>query len=348
MEDMSKSLTIKPCEASTGALAPTPTLASAPNPARYQLDRRGFLVSTAAGAIAAGAASTTAIAALSPAAAPDPVFAAIELHRRAYALYRAAGDEQERTWPEEVEALRGTPQHEPARLDSEALVDEAYRIEADALEDLCQTVPTSLAGIEAMMEYLRCINHADGREVFNIVDVYGFLAVIQSSVGSTASAVPLATGAVTFPSASEAAPPFDWIHAAIDRHKVAFRVSQIANRIASDTTDAEWHPDYDAVECAKVQRAAARANKASNAAANALTTIRPTTAAGVLALASYVESFNSGAFFLEPNSPEITGDDWRSAPMHWPDTKDADEIDVFGFAILANVRRALEAMAVQS
>jgi hypothetical protein len=117
----------------------------------------------------------------------DPIFAAIERHRAGYALYRAACDEQEVTWAANVEAHRGTPQHEPARLLSEATVDRAYGVETDALEDMCRTVPTSLAGIAALMEYLRSINHSDGREVFETVDVYGFLSVIESAVGKTSS-----------------------------------------------------------------------------------------------------------------------------------------------------------------
>jgi hypothetical protein len=140
----------------------------------------------------------------------------------------------------------------------------------------------------------------------------------------------------------------DPIYAAIERHKVAFRISHAKSRILSNTTSAEWAPDYDPVEWGAVKEAHTAACNASAAAANALTTVRPSTMAGVLALVCYVEAFNGGAFFLEPDSSEATSDDWRSAPMHWPETKDDDEVDLFGFAILANVRCALEAIAVQS
>jgi hypothetical protein len=141
----------------------------------------------------------------------------------------------------------------------------------------------------------------------------------------------------------------DPIYSAIERHKAAFRISQVANRIQATTVDTEWHPDYDPVECEKAEKAADSAYDEASTAANALTSIRPITMAGVLALIRYVDAFNGGAFFLEPDFPEGgTADDWRSAPTHWPDTKDEDEIDIFGFLVLANVRSALEAMAVWS
>jgi hypothetical protein len=89
------------------------------------------------------------------------------------------------------------------------------------------------------------------------------------------------------------------------------------------------------------------ADDAATDAADELTTVRPTTMAGVLALIRYVEAFNAGAFFLEPY-PEDTVSDWQSKPMFWPESNDEDEIDLFGYAVLANVRSALEAMAAVS
>jgi hypothetical protein len=134
----------------------------------------------------------------------------------------------------------------------------------------------------------------------------------------------------------------DPIFAAVERHKIAFRASQAAGRIKFHTIDAEWHPDYDPVECKVVDEAVTTSDDAADDAANALTTIQPTTIAGLLALMRYVEMFNAGAFALDidPN--------WRSAPMHWPADVDDDEIDLFGYDVLANVRRALESMPVQS
>jgi hypothetical protein len=142
-------------------------------------------------------------------------------------------------------------------------------------------------------------------------------------------------------------PETDPIFTAIERHKVAFRISQEAGRIQCHTVDVKWAPEYDPVRWKAVQEASSAADATAAAAANALTTVRPTTMAGVLALIRHVEAFNAGAFFLEPD-PESTVSDWQSAPMFWPASEDEDGIDLWGYEILANVRRALEAMAVQS
>jgi hypothetical protein len=133
----------------------------------------------------------------------------------------------------------------------------------------------------------------------------------------------------------------------IERHKVAFRTSQEAARIRSGTVDVERSPKYDPVKCKEALEADSAAGDAATDAANALITVRPTTIAGVLALIRYVEAFNAGAFFLEPY-PEDTASDWQSGPMFWPESNDEDEIDLWGYAVLANVRRALEATAVVS
>lgn len=144
------------------------------------------------------------------------------------------------------------------------------------------------------------------------------------------------------------AAPIDPIFAAIERHKKAYQLSMLAARIRSDTIDASWHPEYDPVKRAAVMDAESSADDEADDAADALTSIRPTTMAGVLALIHYVEAFNAGAFFLEPDSTE-TVSDWQSGPIFWPRYEDdQDDVSMFGFAILANVRSALEAMAVQS
>jgi hypothetical protein len=68
-----------------------------------------------------------------------------------------------------------------------------------------------------------------------------------------------------------------------------------------------------------------------------------------LALIEYVEAFNAGAYYLEPE-PDETVVQWQSAPMFWPPHE--DDIHLFGYLVLANVRRALEVLpnagAVQS
>jgi hypothetical protein len=111
--------------------------------------------------------------------------------------------------------------------------------------------------------------------------------------------------------------------------------------------DAKWAPEYNPVKLKAADEANSAANDASTDAA--LTTVRPTTMAGVLALIGHVVAFNAGAYFLEPY-PDSAVSNWQSAPMFWPESKDEDEddIDLFGYAVLANVRSALEAMGVAS
>jgi hypothetical protein len=138
----------------------------------------------------------------------------------------------------------------------------------------------------------------------------------------------------------------DPIFAAIEHHRVAFQISLTAGRIQSGTIDARWSPEYDPFKCKEVDEASSAADDASTDAAYALTTTRPTTTAGILALVRHVEAFNAGALFLEP-LPGSSVSDWCSAPFFWPESEDEDEID-FGYAILANVRGALESMAVVS
>jgi hypothetical protein len=173
----------------------------------------------------------------------------------------------------------------------------------------------------------------------------------KSTIGRRALVAGVATAAAAIPSVSGLpadAAAADPIYAAIERHKAAYRLAMVAGRVRSNTVDAKWSPDYDAVECRRVQEADLEATHASDTAARALTTIRPTTMAGVLALICYVQEFNAGAVFLEPDpSVDESEVEWRSAPMFWPESND-DEIDLFGYAILANVRLALEAMAVRS
>ena len=160
-----------------------------------------------------------------------------------------------------------------------------------------------------------------------------------------ASTLTLAGATVASHQASSAGP--DPIFAAIEQHKVAFRISQELGRVRSGTVDCERDPEYDAVQCKAAIEADSAATDASNEAAYALTTVRPTTMAGALALLRYVEAFNAGAFFLEP-LPGSTVSDWQSGPFFWPEDKDEHDIDLFGYRFLANVRSALEAMAAVS
>jgi hypothetical protein len=102
-------------------------------------------------------------------------------------------------------------------------------------------------------------------------------------------------------------------------------------------------PGYDAATLAAAKAANNTAHKASDDAAFALTKIQPTTISGVSALLTYVDAFNSGAFYLEPNGDDAIPD-FASAPYCWPRVSGEDDIDMFGYALLDNVRRATAAM----
>ncbi len=136
----------------------------------------------------------------------------------------------------------------------------------------------------------------------------------------------------------------DPIFAAIEKHKEAFRIYHEAARVRMHTVDAKWSPEYDADALEVAQQAEDAGYEAHEDAAYALTEVRPTTMAGVLALLRYVEDFNSGAFFLEP-LPGSAVSDWQSSTIAWPADKDENGLDVFGYAFLANARAALEAIA---
>ena len=166
-----------------------------------------------------------------------------------------------------------------------------------------------------------------------------------ASVLAAAASVPISACAAV-PSHGAISDP-DPIFAAIERHKIAFRLSQEAGRVASVTVDAKWSPEYDEALCRANKAADEDAEADAAQAARKLTTIQPTSVAGVLALIRHVEAFNDGAYYLAPKDGS-TINDWRSRPMHWPESADEDEIDLFGYFVLANVRRALEAMAVQA
>jgi hypothetical protein len=164
----------------------------------------------------------------------------------------------------------------------------------------------------------------------------------RAVLAGVAAAPALATPALALSGADRPREGGDPIFAAIERHKAAYRIQMEAGRIRCHTIDAKWDPEYDPVKCEAAKEAyTAAADASDDAAADALTTIRPTTMAGVLALLHHVEAFNAGAFFLDP-WPDSTVRDWQSKPTFWPSWEDEDGIDLFGYAVLANVRAALE------
>jgi hypothetical protein len=157
--------------------------------------------------------------------------------------------------------------------------------------------------------------------------------------GAATAAVP----AVTLPAL--AYPAADPIFAAIERHKAAFLISQESWRRECHTPDCG--PDFDPVVHKEAYEVAEDDREDCAAAVLALTTIKPTTLAGIIALAAYVEAFNNKEFGHHYGG----ADDWRSCANNWRFyvmTPLDDETNPFGYAILSNIRRALERLAVQS
>ena len=140
---------------------------------------------------------------------------------------------------------------------------------------------------------------------------------------------------VLVPAAS--AMPTDPIYAAIDSHRAAhLRESELC-AIAGDMTKMDsGKPAADAATSA--------ASDAADDAAVALTNIRPTTLAGIVALLAYIDDFNCGR----------VGD---SEHYQWPDELLDDDVKTrrgralempYAFWIMRNVQAALATIAVQS
>jgi hypothetical protein len=113
---------------------PTNTSATDP-PGPVDPTRRHLLTLAAGGAVAAMAISTAAQAAGSPA---DPIYAAIEAHRRAYATMQAIFAEH-RQAHDLADAKVG-----PGHLDIPSMVDPGKTIEASCWWDIEQAVPREL------------------------------------------------------------------------------------------------------------------------------------------------------------------------------------------------------------
>jgi hypothetical protein len=143
-----------------------PTNTSAPTP---QSSRRGFLVQ-AAGVAVGGAALGAGLPLPAPTAAtaqsragklPDPIFAAIEAHRRAVATHDEAVDletaleaslpddqRQSTTWKETI-----VETDDPRWLAAMRAVSAASNATDDLAINLLNTEPTTVAGIEALLRY---------------------------------------------------------------------------------------------------------------------------------------------------------------------------------------------------
>jgi hypothetical protein len=84
----------------------------------------------------------------------DPIFAAIEAHRKLAAVEQAAWDEVNRL-TELADKKVGPPARNDARqiTDERALTDGPNAAASDALDEFAETVPTTLPGLLAMIVY---------------------------------------------------------------------------------------------------------------------------------------------------------------------------------------------------
>lgn len=159
-----------------------------------------------------------------------------------------------------------------------------------------------------------------------------------------AGAAAMIPATATVAVARELAGP-DPIFAAIERNRALYLRHLESARFAFDMDDG---PEKEAAEALNRPDYEAWHNAASS-----LTTIAPTTIAGVLALIDHIAEFNRGEIFL-------AGDrfDWSSGSEYWPEDiaendpsipKDDWGVVDFGLLILRNVRNALASIeAVQS
>jgi hypothetical protein len=91
-----------------------------------------------------------------PAAAPDPIFAAIDAHVRAYRAFIAVLDALAVAETQAWHAPRGARRAAKTRL-KQARADESHfgNLESNAFETLVATVPQTLPGAAAMLAYVR-------------------------------------------------------------------------------------------------------------------------------------------------------------------------------------------------
>jgi hypothetical protein len=115
--------------------------------------RRGFLTVAAGGAVAAAIPTAT----LTAAPAADPIYALIERHKEAAAVYDAATHVRAHF----NDCHMNDEQRKQLAVLQDA-VDEAWDPREEAAIDLLNTKPTTLAGIVALCRYIEPLLNADG------------------------------------------------------------------------------------------------------------------------------------------------------------------------------------------
>ncbi len=106
---------------------------------------------------AAGATALTVAPARAAAPAADPIYALIERHKQAVAVYDAATDVRAR-----FNDINMNDEQRKQLAVLQDAVDEAWDPREEAAIDLLNTKPTTLAGIVALCRYIEPLLNADG------------------------------------------------------------------------------------------------------------------------------------------------------------------------------------------
>jgi hypothetical protein len=135
-----------------------PTFPQPADQSPSQIGRRGLLCGVAATSAAAALAAATPPAAAT--GSPDPIFAAIEAHRRAAQKSEEAVGRQYALETKLVSELKGDPDrftiahNDPAYIEAEQTVSTASDEMFDRSLDLLDANPTSVAGAAALLRYV--------------------------------------------------------------------------------------------------------------------------------------------------------------------------------------------------
>lgn len=149
--------------------------------ARNYITRRSMLAAFALPVIPA-LPLPTALALPATARPPDPIFAAIEAHTRAFRAFTAVLDALAVAETEAWHAPRGQRRAAKQRL-KQARADESHfgNLESDAFAGLVATVPQTLAGAAAMLAYVGEWL-AEGHSLYDEDETITLLASIECAV----------------------------------------------------------------------------------------------------------------------------------------------------------------------
>lgn len=138
---------------------------------------------------------------------------------------------------------------------------------------------------------------------------------------------------LALPAAAIAGP--DPVFAAIERHRAAVLAYFEAAKPPFEMND-------DDPRQADLRGAMVEAMDIAFEAGRSLAETVPTTMSGILAVIAHVEAVNHGGIAL------ATDRAWFTSPVTWPEGRQIEGEDMFGYDLLSNIGRALQAVAVQS